>query len=128
MAPGVIPGSSCSNITGGPWVLAGIVYMLAVGPVLDLAFGRADRVGRGFRWGDCPVEAGLEALEQADIVVVPSTRPEPLLLGPVRIDTERHHGFRRVVHFAISDQDRAGHRFARHVGQGLADGREECGT
>ena len=30
------------NVVGGPWVLGGIVYMLGVGPFLDVAFGRAE--------------------------------------------------------------------------------------
>ena len=29
------------NLAGGPWVLAGFLYMLGVGPLLDLSFGRA---------------------------------------------------------------------------------------
>ncbi len=31
------------NLAGGPWVLGGIIYILAIGPILDLAFGRATR-------------------------------------------------------------------------------------
>ena len=31
------------NLVGGPWVLGGIVYILVIGPILDLLFGRATR-------------------------------------------------------------------------------------
>ena len=31
------------NLVGGPWVLAGLIYMLGLGPFLDLALGRAER-------------------------------------------------------------------------------------
>lgn len=31
------------NLIGGPWTLAGLAYILLIGPVLDLACGRADR-------------------------------------------------------------------------------------
>ena len=64
------------NLVGGPWVLAGIVYMLGVGPVLDLVFGRADRPrpprpsGRPFEIGDklvCDSVFYLDIFARADV-------------------------------------------------------------
>ncbi|MED6297566.1 MAG: hypothetical protein VX828_04645, partial [Candidatus Thermoplasmatota archaeon] len=30
-----------SNIVGGFWVASGVIYMLGLGPILDVLFGRA---------------------------------------------------------------------------------------
>ncbi|MDX1647011.1 MAG: fatty acid desaturase, partial [Longimicrobiales bacterium] len=31
------------NLVGGPWVLTGLIYMLGLGPLLDMALGKAER-------------------------------------------------------------------------------------
>ena len=32
-----------SNIVGGYWVASGVIYMLGLGPILDMLFGRAEK-------------------------------------------------------------------------------------
>lgn len=46
------------NVAGGPWVLTGLVFVLGLGPVLDVVLGRADPVRPARRSGR-PFEALL---------------------------------------------------------------------
>ncbi len=57
------------NLAGGPWVGVGVVYMLGLGPLLDLALGKADRP-RPPRESGRPFEALLYAHALLQLVAV----------------------------------------------------------
>ncbi len=51
---------AAGNVAGGPWALTGLVFVLGLGPLLDMALGRADPV-RPPRPSGRPFEALLHA-------------------------------------------------------------------
>ena len=60
-----------SNVVGGSWVVAGLVYMFAIGPLLDLGLGRAGRP-RPPRASGTPFEALLFVHAALQIIVLAS--------------------------------------------------------
>lgn len=72
----------CGNMLGGPWVAAGVVYMLGLGPLLDLLLGKA-AIPRPARENGRPFEALLYAHAILQLLAVGSllllTTREPSL-------------------------------------------------